>query len=265
MLLYHGGGAVVTEVFDSMVDDEEWRRLESSVRRLLVAKGEEDAAKLLSEFPFELREGTNYFNDDFAILYGNVDLDTYTKLGELNEEPESRADFKTIAETISEVGPFTRFVLVELNTAEKRPEPVRPPTPEITSSEVSDALADAEQLIRTRGASSAVDRAHTALHGYLRAVLDRADLKPGKNESITRLFKRLRKEHPKLQEQGPHAEHVFRMLMGLATAIDSLTTIRNRGSLAHPNEERLSEPEAMLAVNAARTLLHYLDQKMVYD
>lgn len=55
------------------------------------------------------------------------------------------------------------------------------------------------------------------------------------------------------------------MLMGLATAIDSLTTIRNRGSLVHPNENRLSEPEATLAVNAARTLLHYLDQKMVYD
>jgi hypothetical protein len=33
-------------------------------------------------------------------------------------------------------------------------------------------------------------------------------------------------------------------------------------SLAHPNECLIGEPEAMLVVNATRTILHYLDAKL---
>lgn len=265
MILYDGGGAVVTEVFECTLGEDEWRDLQGAVGRLLSARGQQDAARLLDQYPFELRDGTNYFNDDFAVLYARVNLDAYTELGELNEDPESRIYFKTLAKTISEVGPYTRFVEVELDTEDDRPGPVHPPSPDITSISVSEALADAEQLIPTRGALSAVDRVHTSLHGYLRAILERADLTAGKDQSITTLFKRLCEEHPKLADQGPRDDDVFRMLMGLATVIDALNTIRNRGSLAHPNEERLEEPEAMLSVNAARSLLHYLDEKMVYD
>jgi Abortive infection C-terminus len=38
--------------------------------------------------------------------------------------------------------------------------------------------------------------------------------------------------------------------------------LRNNASVAHPNEALLDEPEAMLAINAARTILHYLDAKL---
>jgi hypothetical protein len=32
--------------------------------------------------------------------------------------------------------------------------------------------------------------------------------------------------------------------------------------MAHPNEDLLEEPEAMLAANAVRSLLHYLNMKL---
>ncbi|GAH63627.1 unnamed protein product, partial [marine sediment metagenome] len=33
-------------------------------------------------------------------------------------------------------------------------------------------------------------------------------------------------------------------------------------SVAHPNEDLLEKDEAMLVINVARTLLHYLDAKL---
>lgn len=130
---------------------------------------------------------------------------------------------------------------------------------------MDEALADAEQLILSRGPLSAVDRVHTAFHGYLRALAERSGLTGGDDASITQLFKLLRKEHPKLRDFGNQGEDAFKVLMGMATVLDSLNTIRNRASRAHPTESTLEEPEAMLAINAARSLLHYLDEKMVYD
>lgn len=47
---------------------------------------------------------------------------------------------------------------------------VRAVTPSLSASEVvRRALTDADQLIETNGAQSAVDRLHTAMHGYLKA------------------------------------------------------------------------------------------------
>jgi hypothetical protein len=44
--------------------------------------------------------------------------------------------------------------------------------------------------------------------------------------------------------------------------MDALNPARNRGSVAHPNEELLDNDEAMLFINAARTVLQYLDVKL---
>jgi hypothetical protein len=52
------------------------------------------------------------------------------------------------------------------------------------------------------------------------------------------------------------------MLRGIAQIVDALNPIRNRKSMAHPTEELLEEPEAMLAANAVRSLLHYLNMKL---
>jgi hypothetical protein len=52
------------------------------------------------------------------------------------------------------------------------------------------------------------------------------------------------------------------MLRALATIVDTLNPLRNSKSMAHPTEELLDEPEAMLAANAVRSLLHYLNSKL---
>jgi hypothetical protein len=52
------------------------------------------------------------------------------------------------------------------------------------------------------------------------------------------------------------------VLGSLAGALDSLNTIRNRATLAHPNELLLEGAEAMLYINLSRAVLTYVDSRL---
>jgi len=170
-------------------------------------------------------------------------------------------EFKPIAETISEINPYVRFIVVAHDTDE-RSLPVSPPSSVVTSDSVERALANAEQLLRTQGTVSVLDRAYTSLHGYLRIILDRQDIPFEADASVIELFKSLRVDHPQKQLQGERREDMWRTIMGMATVIDALRTLRNKTSLAHTSERLLDDAVAMLAINASRTLLHYLDARL---
>lgn len=139
---------------------------------------------------------------------------------------------------------------------------VKPPTLRVTSRVVERAIADAEALLKSGGPVSAVDRVHTALHGYLKTVCADAQISFGRDPDITELFSQIRQHHPNLQNLGEHQESVLKVLRALGKVVDALNPARDRGSMAHPNEALLDAPEARLVINAARTLLHYLDEKM---
>jgi hypothetical protein len=140
--------------------------------------------------------------------------------------------------------------------------PVPQSSPANASQAVQNALADAETLLQTRGAPRAVDRVHTALHGYLRNLCDQAGITFAEADSVQRLLKLLTREHPTLQREPDVADFIAGILAPLGTAIDRINDARNTKSLAHPNEDLLSEPEAMLVINVVRTLLHYLEAKL---
>jgi hypothetical protein len=131
------------------------------------------------------------------------------------------------------------------------------------SEAVQRALADAETLLGTAGAISALDRVHTALHGYLQAACNAASITFKSNDpSTAALWAALRKQHPQLKPSGARAQDVESMQRALATIIDVLSPIRNRASLAHANEELLEPEEARLAINAARTALSYIESNL---
>lgn len=134
--------------------------------------------------------------------------------------------------------------------------------PQITSEVVERAINDAETLIATNGAISGIDRVHTTLHGYVKAVCDKAKIGYGDDPSMTDLFKVLRERHPRFRELGPRENDINQVLRALGAIMAALNPVRNRASVAHPNDALLEEPEAMLVINAARTILHYLDAKL---
>jgi hypothetical protein len=135
-------------------------------------------------------------------------------------------------------------------------------TPQITSDVVLRALQDAENLIQTSGPTSAVDRVHTVLHGYLIAVCDRAGVAHGERDTMVALLRKLEAGHPKLAELGPRAHDIKTVLNASASILDALLPVRNQASVAHPNALLLGEPEARLIINVGRTLLNYLDAKL---
>jgi hypothetical protein len=128
---------------------------------------------------------------------------------------------------------------------------------------VERALSDAEFLIANSGAVSGIDRLHTALHGYLKqACSDAAILPVDRDPDLTKLLKQIREHHPKFKARGARADDIASLQNALASIVSVLNPIRNRASVAHPNDALLDAAEAHLVINCVRTLLHYLEAKL---
>lgn len=140
--------------------------------------------------------------------------------------------------------------------------PVPSEVPSITSEVVSRAISDADLLLRSSGATSGVDRIHTALHGYLMAACHNAGISYPDDASTTVLLKVLRSSHPKLADLGPRSKDIERVLNSCSSILDAMNPLRNRASVAHPNHELLKREEALLIINVGRTLIIYLDAKL---
>lgn len=133
---------------------------------------------------------------------------------------------------------------------------------QVTSFAVQQALKDAELLIEKHGPVSAVDRMHTAMHGYMKALCAALPVQPLEDATIYALFKVVLKNHPALNEGKPHNETTTKFLRSLGSMMEAMNPARNSGSLAHANEELLGEDEAMLIVNASRAIFQYLNAKL---
>lgn len=140
--------------------------------------------------------------------------------------------------------------------------PVPSKKPKITSASVERAIDDAEQLIQKTGVTRAVDRVHTMLHGYLRAVCDDAGIKYGEKMLMSGLFGLIRNQHPAFSDVGPRKHDLERIFRAMSGIMDAMNPIRNERSMAHPNKDLLDPPEAALVINMARTIVHYIDMKV---
>jgi hypothetical protein len=259
--LYQGSGSGEIELVGSAKPRAEWAETKRSVCRLLRVRKSDKAATLLESTPFDLYQGTNYFGDQYSLLYLLAGLEQYVVMCEQNEDCEIRATYKQIASTFSELGIHIRFIAVELD-GKCDPTPVKNPSLTFTSDTVERALADAEHLINGRGATSGVDRIHTAFHAFLRVVCSKASIPVSEDASVTHLFKAIRGNHPKFSDNGPQSDQIERVVRAMSAIIDCLNPLRNNASLAHPNGMLLEQAEAMLVINGTRTLLHYLNSKL---
>ena len=131
--LYSGSGSQEVQVLDETLPDQAWVATRSSVARLLQArKGGRQAADLLASIPFELRDGTNGFNDEFSILYYKCPVDRYVELAETYEKNNLKPEYCQIAEAVKEAGYYVRFIVLDLDQ-ESGPAPVTTPALTIRS------------------------------------------------------------------------------------------------------------------------------------
>lgn len=254
------GGAQDFEIGSPALSQDEWMRLKGLVCALLRKRALINAADLFEKIPLNIYNGTNHFNDEFLLLYIAVPLEEYIEMEGLKNDENTGPAFRLIVNAFSELGRHIRFVTIGI--LEESTQIVPPPEPSITTATIDRALRDAELLISTSGPVSAVDRAHTALHGYLREICNQAGLNPANQASITELYSTLRNQHPVLSNLGMRVEEVRRILNSFSTVIDQLNAWRNKASIAHANQITLDNAEAVLAINSARTILHYIDAKL---
>ena len=114
LVLYHGTGSRSFELLDEAMPRDRVEELLLNMRQLLRARGEDKAADLLRIIPFSVVAGTNDFNDDFSVLYAQVPLPQYEELRGCSSDPAARAAFARIAEVAPEIGPYIRFIAIDL-------------------------------------------------------------------------------------------------------------------------------------------------------
>ena len=136
------------------------------------------------------------------------------------------------------------------------------PTPVYTSDFVKRTLIEVEESIKTKRETGGVDRVHSALHGFVRHVCDGAGIKYVHDDRVIDLFKKLLEEHSALKALGPRPQDTATVARSFCAVMDVADPLRNKNSFAHPTSALLDVPEAMLVINAARTILHYLDAKL---
>ena len=134
--------------------------------------------------------------------------------------------------------------------------------PQISSDVVTRAINDAEILIETTGATSGVDRIHTAIHGYFKALCRDDKIGFGDNLRVDQFFKLLLAQHPAFQDLGSRGQDIKTILRSFSSILSALNPIRNRASVAHPNDHLLDNQEAMFVINVARTMIQYVDAKL---
>lgn len=258
LLLYYGTGSREVQLIRQH-NPTVWGLVKEHAVRFLLQSGSTDSAEILQSTPFELWHGTNGFGDEFELLYFKTSLERYLQL-RVDADDLSRERYRRIAKAMQEMNNPIRFIAVDARTDDI--EGVATPKLQITSTVVERALIDFETLAQSQGgAISGVDRVHTALHGYLIEVCDAANISHAHNADIAALFSLIREQHPKLGDRPP-GEEAKKILRGMAQIVDALNPVRNRKSMAHPTDELLEEPEAMLVANAVRSLLHYLNMKL---
>ena len=112
--LYHGSGAGDFEILGDALNEQEHESLMLNARQMLLARGEDSAVEYIERAAFRVAEGTNHFNDEFQVLVAQVPLQEYESFRELASQPEAQNAFRQIADVLTEIGPYIRFIAVDL-------------------------------------------------------------------------------------------------------------------------------------------------------
>ncbi|MGE7600086.1 HEPN domain-containing protein [Lysinibacillus fusiformis] len=103
---------------------------------------------------------------------------------------------------------------------------------------VNEVLQQAETLITNHTYSSAVDRAHTAVHGYLKALCAKQNITfPNSNVKIHDMWGALKTKHPSFNINIKEGHKpINQTANAIGRFLENMNEIRNEQSFSHPNE-----------------------------
>jgi hypothetical protein len=129
---------------------------------------------------------------------------------------------------------------------------------------VQETLNQCQTLISEHSSSAAIDRAHTALHGYFKNVCKEAGLIISESDpKIQDYWSLIKTEHPKFQvDVKQYNLPINQVVASIAKLLENLNVARNKHAFSHPNEDIMGEEEAKFCINLFRSILQYIDRKL---
>jgi len=127
-----------------------------------------------------------------------------------------------------------------------------------TTEIVEKAIEDAELFMNDGKYSSALDRIHTALHGYIRKKLTDLNEPFVESDTLSQLYTKLHCYVSRTMS-GEIADLIKTTLRSSTGVIAALNDLRNRHTLAHPNDVLVCNNEAKLCINMAKVLSDYIE------
>lgn len=121
------------------------------------------------------------------------------------------------------------------------------------------AISDAEIFIREEKYESAVDRIHTAFHGYLRQILEKHHVDYLADDSISALYSKLHNMYGTCiqpPDVSTRIRDIVRSGSGMVTRINEL---RNNNTIAHANTQLIQKREAELVIRMLSAIINYID------
>ena len=133
------------------------------------------------------------------------------------------------------------------------------PKVSLQSNTVKQAIADAELFIRERKYESAVDRIHTAFHGYLRQILDRRQIEYQSDDSLPSLYAKLHSHYRTAIQPPDVADKIKDIIRSGGSMVTKVNELRNKNTVAHANTQLIQKREAELVIRMLNALWDYIE------
>lgn len=128
------------------------------------------------------------------------------------------------------------------------------------SDTIKKAVEDAEFFIKEGKYDSAVDRVHTAFHGYLQQLLDEHKVTYNKKEDIAALYSKLHDLYGKSIQPSDVASRIKTIVRSGAGMINAVNELRNNNTIVHPNGLLIQKREAQLVIGLTKAMLDYIEE-----
>lgn len=134
------------------------------------------------------------------------------------------------------------------------------------SDTVMKAVEDAEVFIRNGRFDSAVDRIHTAFHGYLQHLLTKHHVSFDSEDSLPALYTKLHTFYGNSIQPHDVASRIKKIVRSGIGVVDAVNDLRNNNTLAHPNDPLIQKREAELVIRLINVLIEFIEdveQKLI--
>ena len=127
------------------------------------------------------------------------------------------------------------------------------------SGSIHKAIEDAHMFISEEKYESAVDRVHTALHGYLRLLLCQHGISYNEDDSLPALYSKLHGCYVCNIQPSEVGERIKNILRSGSGMINTVNELRNNNTLAHPNNQLIQKREALLVIRLVNAIINYIE------